>query len=46
MVSLGLCRSALSGSTPVPIVLGGLAVVNAVAGAALGAVFLGAGQYW
>jgi hypothetical protein len=43
-VALWLGRTALSGPAPVPVVLGGLAVANAVAAAALGAVFLGAGQ--
>lgn len=43
VVALGLARSALAGPAPAPAVLGGLAVANTVAGAALGAVFLGAG---
>jgi hypothetical protein len=43
VVALWLARTALSGRVPVPVVLGGLAAANAVAAAALGAIFLGAG---
>jgi hypothetical protein len=44
LVALWLGRTALSGPAPAPVVLGGLCLANAVAGAALGAVFLGTGQ--
>lgn len=44
LVAVWLGRTALSGPVPAPVVLGGLAMANAAAGSALGAIFLGGGQ--